>query len=98
MSKNEHPGNLHLFANIVLCFHALFVLADLDPVVITPENPYSLDEGQDLSLTCNAVSSLSTHAFWYKVNFLICTDFSVCSSVIREWWVYLQKSNYDRWR
>ncbi|KAK3560721.1 hypothetical protein QTP86_014727 [Hemibagrus guttatus] len=38
----------------------------LDPVVITPENPDSLDEGQDLSLLCNALSSLSTHAFWYK--------------------------------
>ncbi|KAI5620819.1 cell surface glycoprotein MUC18 isoform X1 [Silurus asotus] len=40
----------------------------LDPVVITPENPYSLDEGEDLNLTCNAMSSLPTQTFWYKDN------------------------------
>ncbi|XP_046719589.1 melanoma cell adhesion molecule b isoform X4 [Silurus meridionalis] len=40
----------------------------LDPVVITPENPDSLDEGEDLNLTCNAMSSLPTQTFWYKDN------------------------------
>ncbi|KAB5550284.1 hypothetical protein PHYPO_G00052070 [Pangasianodon hypophthalmus] len=43
----------------------------LDPVVITPENPDSLDQGQDLSLYCNALSSLSTRADWYKDNVLL---------------------------
>ncbi|TSQ58049.1 Cell surface glycoprotein MUC18 [Bagarius yarrelli] len=43
----------------------------LDPVVIIPENTKSLDEGQDLSLTCNALSSLATHAFWYKDHALL---------------------------
>ncbi|KAI4904538.1 hypothetical protein NFI96_008306 [Prochilodus magdalenae] len=38
----------------------------LDSVVITPEEPVYLEEGQDLSLTCNALSSLSTQATWYK--------------------------------
>ncbi|XP_036416805.1 melanoma cell adhesion molecule b isoform X2 [Colossoma macropomum] len=38
----------------------------LDSVVITPEKPVHLEEGKDLSLTCNAVSSLSTRAVWYK--------------------------------
>ncbi|XP_062872908.1 melanoma cell adhesion molecule b isoform X2 [Trichomycterus rosablanca] len=43
----------------------------LDPVVIIPENPESLDEGQDLSLTCNALSSLSTQTLWSKDNVLL---------------------------
>ncbi|XP_060744555.1 melanoma cell adhesion molecule b isoform X2 [Tachysurus vachellii] len=54
-----------IVGNLTLMVHYL------DPVVITPENPYSLDEGQDLSLTCNALSSLSTHAFWYKDDVLL---------------------------
>lgn len=71
MSKSEHSGYCGLFANVVLYFHALVLLADLDPVVIMPENPESLDEGQDLPLTCNALSSLSTDAIWYKVDVLM---------------------------
>lgn len=53
---------------VVFCFHGLLVLADLDPVVITPEEPDSLDQGQDLSLSCNALSSLDTNTSWYKVD------------------------------
>ncbi|KAL6471054.1 hypothetical protein MHYP_G00197040 [Metynnis hypsauchen] len=40
----------------------------LDSVVIIPEEEVLLDKGDDLSLTCNAMSSLSTHAVWYKDN------------------------------
>lgn len=39
--------------------------------MITPENPDILDEGEDLVLTCNALSSLSTKAFWYKVDLMV---------------------------
>ncbi|XP_058268837.1 melanoma cell adhesion molecule b isoform X3 [Hemibagrus wyckioides] len=49
-----------IIGNMTLMVHYL------DPVVIMTENPESLDEGQDLLLTCNALSSLSTDAFWYK--------------------------------
>ncbi|KAL7831771.1 hypothetical protein AOLI_G00293190 [Acnodon oligacanthus] len=40
----------------------------LDSVVIIPEEAVQLEEGNDLSLTCNAISSLATHAVWYKDN------------------------------
>ncbi|XP_076832640.1 melanoma cell adhesion molecule b [Brachyhypopomus gauderio] len=39
----------------------------LDPVVITPEDsPHMVIQGQDVSLTCNALSSLPTHTRWYQ--------------------------------
>ncbi|XP_027029800.1 melanoma cell adhesion molecule b isoform X1 [Tachysurus fulvidraco] len=57
-----------IVGNLTLMVHFL------DPIVITPENPYSLDEGQDLSLNCNALSSLPTHAFWYKDDVLLKED------------------------
>ncbi|XP_017574132.2 melanoma cell adhesion molecule b isoform X1 [Pygocentrus nattereri] len=40
----------------------------LDSVVIIPEEEVHLGEGDDLSLTCYANSSLYTHAVWYKDN------------------------------
>ncbi|KAF5901957.1 cell surface glycoprotein MUC18 isoform X1, partial [Clarias magur] len=54
-----------IIGNLTLMVHYL------DPVVITPENPESLDQGQDLSISCNALSSLSTQAFWYKDDVLL---------------------------
>ncbi|KAM9468393.1 melanoma cell adhesion molecule b isoform 2-T2 [Clarias gariepinus] len=51
-----------IIGNLTLMVHYL------DPVVITPKNPDSLNEGQDLSLTCNALSSLNTQTVWYKDN------------------------------
>ncbi|XP_060799839.1 melanoma cell adhesion molecule b isoform X2 [Neoarius graeffei] len=55
----------NIIGNLTLRVHYL------DPVVITPENPDILDEGEDLFLTCNALSSLSTKAFWYKDDLLL---------------------------
>ncbi|XP_072548214.1 melanoma cell adhesion molecule b [Salminus brasiliensis] len=52
----EYPGDLSLSVHF------------LDPIVITPEEPIELKEGQDQSLTCNALSSLPTHSVWYKDN------------------------------
>ncbi|XP_049323163.1 melanoma cell adhesion molecule b isoform X2 [Astyanax mexicanus] len=40
----------------------------MDDVVITPEQPAELDEGQNLSLSCNALCSLPTRTVWYKDN------------------------------
>ncbi|KAA0701977.1 MUC18 Gicerin Melanoma cell adhesion molecule Melanoma-associated antigen [Triplophysa tibetana] len=37
----------------------------LDEIVVTPEKRV-LDQGEDLTLTCNALASLSTHTEWYK--------------------------------
>ncbi|KAK2881087.1 hypothetical protein QQF64_008574 [Cirrhinus molitorella] len=37
----------------------------LDHIVVTPEDTV-LDQGQDLILTCNALSSLPTYTAWYK--------------------------------
>ncbi|XP_017346220.1 melanoma cell adhesion molecule b isoform X3 [Ictalurus punctatus] len=55
----------NIIGNMTLMVHYL------DTVVITPENPDSLDQGQDLSLNCNALSSLATHTVWYKDNVLL---------------------------
>lgn len=38
----------------------------LDRIVVTPEDTV-LDQGKDLTLTCNALSSLPTKTVWYKV-------------------------------
>ncbi|TRZ02057.1 hypothetical protein DNTS_031647 [Danionella cerebrum] len=37
----------------------------LDHIVVTPEETV-LDEGEDITLTCNALSSLPTNTAWYK--------------------------------
>ncbi|XP_056613518.1 melanoma cell adhesion molecule b isoform X2 [Triplophysa dalaica] len=37
----------------------------LDEIVVTPEKRV-LDQGEDLTLTCNALASLSTQTEWYK--------------------------------
>ncbi|RXN23887.1 cell surface glyco MUC18-like isoform X1 [Labeo rohita] len=44
-----------------------YAVADvvLDRIVVTPEDTV-LDQGKDLTLTCNALSSLPTKTVWYK--------------------------------
>ncbi|XP_056329633.1 melanoma cell adhesion molecule b isoform X2 [Danio aesculapii] len=37
----------------------------LDHIVVTPDET-DLDQGHDITLTCNALSSLPTHTTWYK--------------------------------
>uniref|UniRef100_A0A8B9L410 Melanoma cell adhesion molecule b n=1 Tax=Astyanax mexicanus TaxID=7994 RepID=A0A8B9L410_ASTMX len=52
----------YLHSNFTLKVHFM------DDVVITPEQPAELDEGQNLSLSCNALCSLPTRTVWYKDN------------------------------
>lgn len=43
-----------------------FSFLDLDQIVVTPEETV-LNQGDDLPLTCNALSSLPTKTTWFKV-------------------------------
>lgn len=40
---------------------------DLDPAVVEPEDSNVVAQGGELKATCNALSSLQTHAVWFKV-------------------------------
>ena len=39
---------------------------DLDPAVVIP-NDVEVSQGEELTATCNALSSLQTHTVWFKV-------------------------------
>ncbi len=43
-----------------------FFFLDLDQIMVTPKEKV-LNQGEDLPLTCNALSSLPTLTAWYKV-------------------------------
>ncbi|XP_054650704.1 melanoma cell adhesion molecule b isoform X2 [Dunckerocampus dactyliophorus] len=38
----------------------------LDPAVVAPASPVEVDQGEELTATCNALSSLQTHTTWFK--------------------------------
>lgn len=58
-----------------LCFTTLerltlcspVVYADLEPAVVLPTN-IEIAQGEELTATCNALSSLQTHTAWFKVS------------------------------
>lgn len=58
------------------CFPQCFLLsdgfvwlcADLDPAVVVPKESEFMLKGEDLTATCNALSSLKTSTVWYKVS------------------------------
>lgn len=43
------------------------VCSDLDPAVVVPKDSEVMLRGEDLTATCNALSSLKTSTVWYKV-------------------------------
>ncbi len=54
--------------NVTVCFLCLFLLcSDLDPAVVVPKDSEVMLKGEDLTATCNALSSLKTSTVWYKV-------------------------------
>nr|XP_057935881.1 melanoma cell adhesion molecule b isoform X2 [Doryrhamphus excisus] len=38
----------------------------LDPAVVAPAGPVEVDQGEELTATCNALSSLQMHTAWFK--------------------------------
>lgn len=49
-----------------MCF-CLSPSTDLDPVVVVPKESELMFKGEDLTASCNALSSLKTSTVWYKV-------------------------------
>lgn len=47
---------------------ALSVVSVLDPAVVVPKDSELMLRGEDLTATCNALSSLKTSTVWYKVH------------------------------
>lgn len=47
------------------------VCIDLDPPVIKPSETIVVDNGKEVKVTCNALSSLSTKTTWFKVTLII---------------------------
>ncbi|XP_010792110.1 cell surface glycoprotein MUC18 isoform X2 [Notothenia coriiceps] len=50
----EVSGNTTVFVNY------------LDPAVVMPQDDVELSQGEELTATCNALSSLQTHTVWFK--------------------------------
>lgn len=48
----------------------LVVVSVLDPAVVVPKDSELMLRGEDLTATCNALSSLKTSTVWYKVDTL----------------------------
>lgn len=48
----------------------LMVVSVLDPAVVVPKDSELMLKGEDLTATCNALSSLKTSTVWYKVHTL----------------------------
>lgn len=46
----------------------VWLCADLDPAVVVPKDSEFMLRGEDLTATCNALSSLKTSTVWYKVS------------------------------
>lgn len=51
---------------VLICSCWLF--SDLDPAVVVPKDSEVMLKGEDLTATCNALSSLKTSTVWYKVH------------------------------
>lgn len=59
----EHKCHIHVIVKNVF----LSPSADLDPVVVVPKESELMFKGEDLTASCNALSSLKTSTVWYKV-------------------------------
>lgn len=57
------------------------VCADLDPAVISPHNNIFVMEGDDLTVSCNALSSLRTATTWFKVKDMDIHNTTVTSNI-----------------
>ncbi|XP_067333883.1 cell surface glycoprotein MUC18-like [Channa argus] len=55
-------GEIQLPVHFLCCL----LCSDLDPAVVVPKDSEVMLKGEDLTATCNALSSLKTHTVWYK--------------------------------
>ena len=57
----------HRVSYVLFCPLCL-LCSDLDPAVVVPKESEVMLKGEDLTATCNALSSLKTSTVWYKVH------------------------------